>query len=65
MLYFFLPVEKRVHLTFVCTQQPFYNTIHYSMDLDIMWFKDGPQKYFETKMYRLYRKMIIYGHFSI
>ena len=42
------------------THKPLYNTVHYNMVLDITGFKDGPQK-----MYRLYRKMTINGHFSI
>ena len=56
-----------------------YKTVFgYKMNSDIRLFKVGPQNvvskqkmyrlcidYIETKMYRFYRKMTIYGHFSI
>ena len=42
------------------THQPLYNTVCYNTILDITRFNNGFQK-----MYRLYRKMTIHGHFSI
>ena len=42
------------------TLQPLYNTVRYNMVFDITRFKDGTHK-----MYRLYWKMTINGHFSI
>ena len=43
------------------TKNPLYNTVYYSIVLNIRQFKDGPQKCcIQTKMYRLYRKMTIY-----
>ena len=40
--------------------KPLYNTAHFYIILGKTLFKDGYQK-----MYGLYRKMTIYGHFSI
>ena len=46
--------------------EPLPKMVHYKSVKDTRWFKDGLQKYcIQTKMYRLYRKMTIYGHFSI
>ena len=43
------------------TLKHLYKTVSYTR-----WFKGGPQKCgIQTRMYRLYRKMTIYGHFSI
>ena len=43
-----------------------HKTVHYKMVSDLRWFKGVPKKCcIQTKMCRLYRKMTIYGHFSI
>ena len=48
------------------THHPLYNMVHYSTVLNIRQFKNGPKKCcIQTKMYRLFRKMTFYGHFSI
>ena len=40
--------------------------VHYKTVLDIRGFKGEPKMYCtEMKMYILFRKMTIYGHFSI
>ena len=31
-------------MTYIFPPQPLYNTVHYNMDLDISWLKDGSQK---------------------
>ena len=46
----------------VCTLKPLYKTVCYVSD--IRWFKGGPQYgCIHVKMYRIYRKVNIYGHF--
>ena len=53
---FFMPNNEILY-----TLEPLYKMIHYKMVSDIRWFKCGPQKCcILTKMYRLYRKMIIF-----
>ena len=48
------------------TEKPLCNKVHYSMVLDIRQFKETLKlMYLNKKMHRLYRKMTIYGHFSI
>ena len=62
----FMKTYKQKKQKQTTTQGPLYNTTQFSTVSDITQFKHGPQKiYTQTNMYRLYRKMTIYGHFSI
>lgn len=46
----------------------FFNTVHFRMVLDLTHFSNrSPERYIQTEIERLYRKMTVYGngHFSI
>ena len=57
--------DDKIHFQ-LHTLEPFHKTVHYKTVSDIKWFKGGSRKFcIQTKMYRLYRKMTINGHFSV